>query len=371
MSVTPAGLAIKQTQQLRQDLRAALAASPAFGPDAKAGPDTVLGQLLDVFAADLSDAWADLQALYDARDPDAATAAALDRLCALVGVIREAQARSTVVLELTTAGTGIIPAGFRARVPGGPIFATTAAAPFVGVPVLVAAEATEYGPLAASAGTITELVDSVVGVTAVVNPDAANPGQYAQADADLRRTREASLVALGAGSDAAIRTSLLALTEVIDAAVRSNRTEHPVDGDRPRSVRVAVWPDTVPAAVIFTVLDRVLPAGIYAEGAERDDWRAFDFASVVPLDITLTLTVDADYPADGDALCQEAMQAYVDSRLLGDDVYPLRVIGAVLAACPGILTATAVLAGGVIGAGGEAVIPWGSIARYNSSTVVR
>lgn len=367
MTVSSAGLEVKTLAIIRAELRAAIATSPEFGPQAQTGAYTVLGQLLDVFAASLADAWAELQALYDARRADAAPGSHLDDICALVGVVREPQTHSTVGVTFACEGTGTIPAGTLVRVPSGPVFATDEATAFSAPPGssvnrTVQCTAVEPGALSALAGTVTEIVTAVSGVTSASNLAAAAPGQERETDTQLRMRREQSLSARGAASEDAIMGRVLALTTVDAAGMRSNRTASDAPGLPAHSARLVVWPSTAPRADVLALLADIWPAGIYAVGVERDGSVAFDYATALDLQLDLTLATDVDFPTDGVALVEAAVTEYVAGLTLGETVYPLKVQAAA-ASIPGVVGCTVLLrfagaAWGVV----PLVVPWDSLA---------
>jgi hypothetical protein len=75
------------------------------------GDKSWLGQIVGVFAERESSVWDIAQVLYAAFDPDSATGAALDAVCALTGTLRPAAAPTTVLMTLTGTPTTLVPAG--------------------------------------------------------------------------------------------------------------------------------------------------------------------------------------------------------------------------------------------------------------------
>lgn len=114
--VTSNGFVKRTGQQVLAAFNTAM--QTLFGPTVDISPEGPTGQLLGIPAAGLGDSWDALQEVYASMDPDQATGAALDRLCAYTGVSRIAASASTVKALLYTdaANSGVtIPAGSQAR----------------------------------------------------------------------------------------------------------------------------------------------------------------------------------------------------------------------------------------------------------------
>jgi len=107
--LTAEGLEIKRLEDIRNDMSARAIAT--FGPTTNTDPDSALGQLIDVFAQELSLVWELAQQDYDSFDPDQAEGAQLDNLSAIVGVNRLPASFSTGDVVLTGDLGTLIPTG--------------------------------------------------------------------------------------------------------------------------------------------------------------------------------------------------------------------------------------------------------------------
>ena len=104
MSLTSAGLTIKRLSDIQSDLSDAM--KTAFGASTNTDSDSVIGQLIGVFAGELAPVYELAQQLYDSFDPDQAEGTQLDNVAALVGITRLVATNSSATLTLTgTAGT--------------------------------------------------------------------------------------------------------------------------------------------------------------------------------------------------------------------------------------------------------------------------
>lgn len=285
-------------------------------------PDLILqggkwGRFIDVLASREDAVWQAMQGVYDARTPKGARGVALDDVLALTGSRRGEATKGRVTLRVVGTAAASVPAGFVAAVVGtGTRWATLLPAVVAAVPgwaasttyavgarvtrtgnvyvatdggvsgvsgptgtgtafvdggvvwawlgvgtgtVDVLAEAQEYGPLPATAGTITQLVTTVAGVSAVSNPEDATMGANREDDAAARLRRENELRAPGAGAADAVRARLLRVgrgtlnpvtavtlfenvTDVVNGdGVPAHAFEAVVQGGDDAAVALALW----------------------------------------------------------------------------------------------------------------------------------
>lgn len=337
----PTGFDPKRTEDVRQDMVDDIHASSEFGTDAQTGAETPLGQVLDPNADRIGELWELAQAIYDAWDLDTAEGVALDNLGGLVGVERQPATSSTVVITCGGTVATFIPAGSRARVPGGAIFATdedaTIGALFT---VDVAATSVATGPEEAAAGSITEIVDSVPGWVSVSNSADAVPGTAIESDSAYRLRIQEEQDAGGNSTDQAMQSELVALDAVTAAKVISNRNlETDGNGTPGKSFLTVVWPDTLTTAeeqLVAEVLWNNLPTGIYSYGKDvianvtdsqgKTETVRFDYATQVNIWWEVDITKTSEYPSNGDDLVEDAVLAYGQALLVGDDVEPVKAL---------------------------------------------
>lgn len=338
---TAQGLTIKRLADLREDLEDGLVA--AFGPSTRVGPDSVFGQLIGVFAAELALVWELEQQGFDSIDPDAAEGAALDSISSLVGVRRQGATFSVGEVTLSGDAGSIIGAGTVLEgADTGDRFETVADATIgAGGSVDVGVRGVEVGPLAALAGTLTEIVTPRVGLDSVTNGEDVVPGRLVETDAELRLRREQSLSATGAGVDRAIRAALLALTGVQAALVISNRSNVvDANGIPPHAFECVLYPNPSDPdfnkLVAETIFERQ-PAGILAHGDNTFDVTdaqgytqqvGFSYATEVELYVAATITTGPEYPADGDDQVAAALLAEGEGLSPGDDVKVWKFVAA-------------------------------------------
>lgn len=109
MSLTDAGLTVDRLEDIRERMRENLVA--AFGPNTNTDPDSVFGQLIDVFAAELVSVNELALQVYDSFDPDQAEGTQLDNLASLLGLTRQAAEASNGIVVLTGDDGTVVPTG--------------------------------------------------------------------------------------------------------------------------------------------------------------------------------------------------------------------------------------------------------------------
>jgi len=333
-----------RTAEWRENMVDDIEASSEFGSDAQTGSDKLLGQLLDIHAARLGELSEYGQAIYDAGDPDSAEGVLLDNRGATVGVAREPATYSSVTVTLGGTAATVIDTTKRMRVPGSAYYWTLTADATIGYggTVDATAKCTTTGPVEAAAGALTEIVDSVTGWDTVTNAADATVGEDVETDAAYRLRIEESLSAGGTSTDHALRVALEALADVTDASVISNRTMA-TDGDGipAKSFLAVLWPATgLDEEAVAEVIWDHCPTGIYSHGVDKEasvvDSQGYtqmvrwSYATAVEIYWEITVTKNADYPADGDTLVSDAVVAYGATLSVGDDVLPMGAVTMIL-----------------------------------------
>jgi hypothetical protein len=322
------GLDVRTLEDTRQNMRDNVANSPELGPDIQTGLYSVTGMLIDSVAPGVSDTDDLLSKVYQDWDPDSADGVGLDNAATFVGITRQAATRSFGQVTLGGTPGTIIPALSRSTVPGGKAVRIKADAEIEpGGTVIVDGEAVEAGPISFTAGSITEIVDSVSGWTSVTNAFDWTDGSAEETDSELRARRARSLSAGGSSTDSAIRARLEDLDDVEAAAVISNRTElTDAYGIPPHGCWIIIDPSSVDPEIIAATIwgPAGFPSGISPYGAQQGtitDERGYaqvvkwDWATEVRIWITATLTKNASYPAGGDALVAQSIVNWGQSSL--------------------------------------------------------
>jgi len=197
-----------------------------FGSDLIVDPSTPQGVLITAEAASRDAVAKNNAQVANQINPNLAGGVFLDALLALTGVERDAATRS-VIPGVTLGGIPnvVIPAGTRAKTGNGDVFELLSS---VVLDALGAGSgdfrAVEFGPIAAAPGSLTQIVDGVLGWETVTNPTAATLGRYLQSDAGARVKRRRTLGFQGQALAVAITSAVYNVEGVRSLTYRENVT---------------------------------------------------------------------------------------------------------------------------------------------------
>jgi uncharacterized phage protein gp47/JayE len=209
----------------------------------------------------------------------------------------------------------------------------------------------ENGPVAAAAGTLTDIVTPVAGLTAVTNPGDASLGTLLETDDALRRRYALGVYRLGAGTMPSIRANLLQdIVGLTSLAVYENPTSvTDAEGRTGHSVEVVIegGDDATIARRIF----EIKAAGITSHGnttinVAADDGYLHPIKFSRPelrwvwLRVTLTTTTEEAVPGDFEAKAVAAILAAGAAHGPGQNVLLQRLGAAVFPATAGVARVT-------------------------------
>lgn len=348
----PAGFVPATIEDLVSDLGDALKA--AFGESIKLGDKDVFGQIVGVVSERLATLWEATEAVNSSQDPDSATGAQLDALCALTGTTRDVAEASTVTLSLTGTPTTVVALGSEASVTGtAAVFVTDAEATITaltawaittayvigdrrtnaarayvcitagtsagsGGPTTTADDITDNGAhwryigegtgatdvaatcnvtgaiVAASGGIIT--IDTPIGGwDSVKNLLDATLGNDVETDEDLRLRRVVELAKAGAGTHPAIYEAVSDVDNVVGLRVFVNDTDLTLDGMSPHSVEVNVRggdDDDIWIAMYESVCAGIAMIGTEQQYVDKGyGSRLINFNRPTEIDIYVTITL--------------------------------------------------------------------------------
>jgi len=307
------------------------------------GRNKVLGILTTVSGLLLTEVWDALQDVYDSYNVDSATGIHLENLCKFVNVTRRQATFSTVVLDFGGTSTDGIPAGSTFEDTSGNRWVTIEDAQVGGS---ATARASVVGPVLAGAGTITEIITPINGLTSVTNPADAVAGNDRETDTELRQRRLERLQAGTNSTVGAVFSALFDLEFIETALVLENDTSVPQTFGSltlpPHSLAPILFPPTLTADQIRTAAEVI--ASTKGGGIESYGVAASSPESVPspggPFDIDIGYTLasqqDVDFsvvadPADGFELAEltpeieSSIEDYVASLRVGEDVRLLQI----------------------------------------------
>ncbi|CBA33439.1 hypothetical protein CTU_34130 [Cronobacter turicensis z3032] len=193
MQVTPEGPVAPDYQTILSTLTGYF--RQIYGEDAYLEPDSKDGQLVALLSLAIHDDNNAALAVYNAFSPTTAMGEGLSSRVKINGIRRHGATHSTVDVLITGEPGTIIGTGLIRDVNG----TQWALAQTITIPVsgngLFTATCTESGPVAALAGTVSQIATPTRGWMSVTNPQAAVVGVAAETDAQLRK-RQTQSVAL-------------------------------------------------------------------------------------------------------------------------------------------------------------------------------
>lgn len=275
-------------------------------------------QLVKVPLDGVAAAWEALQLVFEQFDPNKAQGASLEALVQLNGLTRLAATPSTVTLALTGTAGAAVPAGtLVSDAASAHIWATDAA---VTLPATVGATCQDAGAVQAPAGTLTQIVTPVAGLSSVTNASAASVGADQETITALRVRRARSTLAPAAGPIEAIYANLANVPGVTYArAYQNNTLATDSRGIAAKSVAaVVVGGDD--DAIAMTLLERTgVTSGWHGATAvtvrdAQDEPYVVRFTRPTAIPVYLAITIEiynpAMFPADGIDQIKAAIVAY-------------------------------------------------------------
>lgn len=347
--VTETGFVVKPLLQIVTDIETLI--HDDLSPVEDTDPERPLGQLIGIFSGELAECWEGLAQCYRSTDPDGAEDDALDNVCAITGTIREDAQFSSVTITLTLEAAVTVQEGSVVSLDGDDTvrFATTEDVTSTSAgdyPVLVRAE--DSGPIAAPAGTLTNIVTPVVGWTAVTNASDAELGAVVQNNDALRTQREIELRAQGSGSVAALRAKVLVCDPLIeDVRVIENTTNATVDGVPAKHFEVVLYDGggLVNNNVIAQAINDNRSAGTPSHGSEEgtavdphgdDVVEKFTRATVVEVDFEADIVVSDLTKFPGVASVETALRAFAESSQTISKDFVVLAYAAIVQQTPGV-----------------------------------
>ena len=256
--VTSTGVVVPDTSTTLQDVINEY--QGIFGDDLVTDPSTPEGMLIAAETTSRQSVARNNATLANQINPNLAGGQFLDAIWALTGGQRVQATRSTVSCTLAGIAHTTIPAGSQARTTAGALFeaVNTVIIPASGTLTGVAFQSVDTGPITASAGTLTQIVDSVLGWDTITNPAAAVLGLAEESDAVSRARRRQTLGLIGRSVSEAITSAISNIPGVNSLAYRENTSSSTqvIDGISlvPHSIWVCVegGADTAIASALLT-----------------------------------------------------------------------------------------------------------------------
>lgn len=328
----------------------------AFGQDLIVSADTPQGVLIIAETLARDAVVRNNAALANQINPDLAGGVFLDALWALTGGQRVPATRSVIPDVVVTGVVGaILPQGSRASVgPGGAIFETTGQVVFgAGGTATATFRSLEFGPVAAAAGTLTQIASAVLGWETVTNPISATLGEATESDEAARERRRRTLSLQNVALPEAIVSALYDVPGVTSVLFRENVTDTDIVEEGvtigPHSILAVVDGGTDTDVATALLANKSLGCGwsgdLTVDVVEPASGQGYEvtFQRPDPVTVYVSVTVtpvagSSGSPAQAvrDAILAFAAggQAGEPGLTIGQDVSPFELAGAINRASP-------------------------------------
>ena len=239
--VVSTGVIVPDTSNTRQEVEEEFRG--IFGQDLIIDPESPEGQWIDAETTSRQSVARNNASLANQINPNLAGGPFLDAIFSLTDGQRNPATRSTVQCTVTGSAGIVIPSGSRARTDDGDVFrlANDAVIPTSGTLESVSFVADETGPVQAGAGTLTNIIESVLGWETITNPTAATLGRNLQSDSQARISRNRELALLGQSTPQAVISRVSEVEGVNSLAFRENITDSTQLIDGITLVEHSVW----------------------------------------------------------------------------------------------------------------------------------
>lgn len=197
-----------------------------FGQDLDLSPQTPQGMMMAAQAIGRDTILKNNAVVANQINPNLAGGVWLDAICALTGMTRVPQAFTQVTCTVAGVDGTVIPQGSKAADANGNQYQAAADITLSG-PTTSQWLAVTAGALSCPAGTLTNIVDGVLGWETITNPADGIAGYAQQSDASARNLRRQTLALQGSGTAISVSSALWALPNVQSALVLENATSAP------------------------------------------------------------------------------------------------------------------------------------------------
>lgn len=344
--LTGQGFEPKPLEDIKADLGSAL--RTVFGMAITLIAQSVFGQLIGVVADRLADLWQLGLNIYTASTREGAVGVQLDHIGLLTGTARRAATNTKVMVTCLGDNGTVITEGSVVSIPSvGTRFFNPDPGTISSGTVTIEFEAVDTGPLAAPAGTLTQIDTPLAGWNSSSNAlDEFTLGTDIETDAAYRVRQVSELRGQGDNTTAAIRAKVGALENVSGVFVFENDHDlTDVNNVPPHSFEVVVVGGD--DAEIAQVIADEKPTGIGTYGSTTESATdangfsvdiSFSRAATLNIYVICNITVDSSkFPDNGAALIKSALVAFEDNYHLGSEVRSSALIPSIFAATAGVL----------------------------------
>lgn len=309
----------------------------AFSPGIDTSPESPDGQLVDIMSFELSQAWSELDLVYNSYNPNRAVGDGLRNLGLITGLPYGAATRSQAVVDLTGTTGVTIPKGSIVADADDNTFTTSFDAT---IPASVQAVATVSGPINVDIGAINVIKSPITGWTGVSNSSAGRVGAAAQSEVQFRNLRNKTVLRNFTSVEEVIQARLLENLNIEQVVVINN--DNPTltlpDGTPPQTIHVTVgeYDPAITDENIGKIILDTKGLGCPTFGStsvtvndNQGNLQTVRFSKAIPVDVFMDIEIlflDEDY-AGAETLIRDDLVNHVNSLATDEDVIWSRLFG--------------------------------------------
>lgn len=244
------GVEIPETQEVREDLADGVQEALTTDPDLplpNVDPASPIGQVIDLFVAELESKNSQVAFLANQFSPDTATGVFLDGIARLYGLTRKTSEPTVVTCTCTGLKGTVIPYGAIVQdTQGNQLRHSVTMGATIGDngTVDTVFRTVEHGPIEIGANTVTSIVTVIAGWDTVNNASAGVTGRDIEPDGELLSRMKESYAINANGTVENVQANLSELDGVLDCVVLENytnnkQTQYSVELD-PHSIAVCI-----------------------------------------------------------------------------------------------------------------------------------
>lgn len=355
--IQSSGTIVPDVADLRDEVAAEFKA--VFGEDFVTDSETPEGLFIDIIVAVREAVARNNAKLANQINPDQAAGVFLDAIWKLTGGSRRVGTRSLVLATLAGVPGTFVPQGTRVRTnvtDSAVFFSAESATIGLGGSINTFFQSEDVGAIPAASGTLTEIIDNVLGLDTVTNAAAATLGTAVESDAASRNRRKTTLYRQSTSLLASVLSYVRTVTDVRDAQGRENVTgsSDTIDGlsIAANSMRIVVLGgddnDVAEALVSRKSIGSGWSGSTTVPYTDQYSGQSYDVKFDRPTELRMliryTIRADSVQAADPTVVLPQAAVSYADGLLegengltIGADVSPFELAGAGARAAPELI----------------------------------
>lgn len=329
--LTNTGFIPLQFDEIKENIETRL---ETYNPGFDFSPESPDGQLINIMAVLINQAWVELNNVYNSYNPNSATGQALKNLGLITGIHKGTATRSQATIGLTGTGNTLVPKGSIVADADGNEFYTNRDAY---IPANVTVLAVNSGPIPVTAGSITSITSQVSGWTGITHTLDGIKGSQPETELQYRVRRNRTVMRGSNTVEESMVSAILDLGIEQVTVINNDTSNIAPDGTPPHSIHVIVGEfygvsDDDIGLAIFN--NKGLGVATYGSTTVSvDDFHEnphdvkFTKASEVPIFFNIEVIFHSEDIAGAEEQIKSNLSTYINSLKSGEDVIWSRLFG--------------------------------------------